>query len=423
METQGVAETGHEEEEDETVINDDDLIPDVRIQANDEEDAIDNDDIDEDMQDIIYDHMEAVEHTNVRENISKKKMIALRNYISEQQQKFMDNYLLENQLSPDEMMSPPDLHYSNTKWNALNNIVDQKLSGRQRQAYDKVISYINGSSSGQLMMFMSGEGGTGKSEVIKLIMDYTRIYFGRTYGLYGPVVALGPTGVSSNNIGGFTWQSVCKISRSSRNTRATLDSKITMGKNIEGVRLVIIDEISMISCEVLNQISVRFQDARITTVHEVEDRKRLSLLPFGGIHVLFVGDFYQLPPISSTPLYDPVPCKPDAVKGRQIWSLIEHYYELDVNYRLRTSDDGTRLLASCLSELRKGNVSKQNLAILNSKVLKVDENCLRSTIPPKSVWLSSTNAKVEELNSSGFARTVKDKRILNFVALQNMFQV
>jgi hypothetical protein len=167
-----------------------------------------------------------------------------------------------------------------------------------------------------------------------------------------------------------------------------------MGRNIEGVRLIIIDEVSMISCEALNVISSHFRDARVITIADIDERKRLQDVPFGGIHVLYVGDFYQLPPISSTPLYDPSSKKPEAISGRNIWSLIEHYVELDVNHRLQDSDEGTKILASCLKTLRIGQVSNRILSILNCRLHGNPSN-LMDQIHPNSVWLSSTNEKVD----------------------------
>jgi hypothetical protein len=162
------------------------------------------------MEAMISNDMDPATGTSVYENVSKQKMTSLKCYISVQQRKFMDNCLLENQLSATEMQRAPDIYFKNPKWRAFHD-KSSRLCGRQRLAFDIATSYINGSRTGQLQMFMSGEGGTGKSEVIKFIMEYTRLFFGKTRGLYGPVVALGPTGVASNNIGGFTRQSVCKM--------------------------------------------------------------------------------------------------------------------------------------------------------------------------------------------------------------------
>jgi type IV secretory pathway VirB4 component len=83
-----------------------------------------------------------------------------------------------------------------------------KLTIGQRNAYDKAIRHLTGVDSDQLIMFVSGEGGTGKSTLIELIMEFTRLHFGKQRGTYGPAVAMGPTGTSSYNINGYTWQSV-----------------------------------------------------------------------------------------------------------------------------------------------------------------------------------------------------------------------
>ena len=351
------------QEEDESNELSEDIRPDLHVE---DQDFLTSEGHNYEETDVVQE-IESVQDHRVRENVPKAKMHRLANFISEQQRKFIDNYLLENQLTADQSESGPDYHFTNPKWKSFNEkLLPGKLANKQREAFDIVISYVNGSRSGQLMMFMSGEGGTGKSEVIKLIMEYTRIFYGKTFGLYGPVIALGPTGVASNNIGGFTWESACKLSKSSnRRTNASLDSKITMGRNIEGVKLIIIDEVSMISCESLHLISTRFRDARTTQIPDGEERKRLASLPFGGIHVLYVGDFYQLPPVQSTPLYQQMPKSKltDAQHGRRLWCMLRHYVELDVNYRLKDGDEGTKDLANCLKELRKGCVSNRHLAI------------------------------------------------------------
>lgn len=53
-----------------------------------------------------------------------------------------------------------------------------KLTNGQRSAYDKAVRHLNGEYEEPLIMFISGEGGTGISRVIELIMEFTRLHFG-----------------------------------------------------------------------------------------------------------------------------------------------------------------------------------------------------------------------------------------------------
>jgi hypothetical protein len=110
----------------------------------------------------------------------------LRNFIGMQQKKFMDNFLLQNQLLASDSLPDPDFRFANPKWKLFEETLSAwNLADKQRECIDLVISFLNGTRCGQMMAFLSGEGGTGKSQVIKLIMEYTKLYFGKTYGLYG----------------------------------------------------------------------------------------------------------------------------------------------------------------------------------------------------------------------------------------------
>ena len=52
-----------------------------------------------------------------------------------------------------------------------------------------------------------------------------------------------------------------------------------------------VDEISMTGCEMIQRVSTTLSDARETSVS------------FGGIDMIFAGDFYQLPPTTNDPAY------------------------------------------------------------------------------------------------------------------------
>ena len=124
------------------------------------------------------------------------------------------------------------------------------LNDLQKKTYDVAVKYIGDndrtrSDWAPLRMFLSGEGGTGKSHVIKLLLEYTRLRYGKTYGNYSSAMAFGTSGCSSSNLNGRTWQSAIKQS-----IYATLsavignnDTALAIGANFKGVKLIIIDEV------------------------------------------------------------------------------------------------------------------------------------------------------------------------------------
>jgi hypothetical protein len=77
---------------------------------------------------------------------------------------------------------------------------------------------------------------------------------------------------------------------------------VQLWSRIEGVDHIFLDEVSMLSCHDMFKIS--FQLAKGT--NEYED-------PFGGINMIFAGDFAQLPPVKGAALYS-------GSIGTQLWS-------------------------------------------------------------------------------------------------------
>ena len=70
-------------------------------------------------------------------------------------------------------------------------------------------------------------------------------------------------------------------------TRAKLES------NFARVCFLIIDEISFVSCDMLVEVEHRLRIAKRST------------RPFGGLHIICIGDHYQLPPVGGTALVTP----------------------------------------------------------------------------------------------------------------------
>jgi len=130
-------------------------------------------------------------------------------------------------------------------------------------------------------LFLSGSAGTGKSFCIEKLCDFLE-------EVKHPMGVTSTTGVSALNIKGSTIHSWCGIGLADDDGLALLD-KVSNNKKatnrIKNSKLLIIDEISMASASLLDKIDIVCQFIRNCEA------------PFGGLQVVFVGDFCQLPPV------------------------------------------------------------------------------------------------------------------------------
>ena len=130
-------------------------------------------------------------------------------------------------------------------------------------------------------VFLTGEPGSGKSHMVNRYVAYLR-----SCGVEPSITA--STGIAATHIGGMTIHSWSGIGVKSRLTSHDLDllmDKDRLVRRLRAARVLIIDEISMLSGDTL------------ALVEQVCRALRDSGEPFGGLQVVLVGDFFQLPPI------------------------------------------------------------------------------------------------------------------------------
>jgi PIF1-like helicase len=347
-------------------------------------------------------------------NISARFNEYYANYIRNSQEDYLNKMKAENQINnSDEINSTSQLHAKVTMVNNYNRRVAELennvklLTRNQLRAYNTAAEYINGSKGKQMIMFVSGEGGTGKSFLIKLIMEYANIIHGKQKGLYGSAVALAPTGAAAKVIDGHTWQAVYGkgILQSTQKNGKKMAPRTAkaVGARLLGIKLAVLDEISMINLETLYEISERQKQAMLANVEDENEREYIRSTPFGGVHMLFTGDFYQLRPVTGEAIYRK-PTKFSSKQGQKIWLAINEYIELTESTRFK--DDETPYMNQFLSGARKGEVNQVLLNRMNERVMTTVASAKKQA-GPDAVWISHNNKDVNKFNDDDYKDKVK----------------
>ncbi len=131
-------------------------------------------------------------------------------------------------------------------------------------------------------VFLTGEPGAGKTFVLNQYIDWL-------LASDVSVAVTASTGIAATHIGGTTIHSWCSIGPRDTLTQYDLDSIASNEKTVKRVKkahVLVIDEISMLDGRVLDMVEV--------VCRTIKQRGE----SFGGMQVIVVGDFFQLPPIA-----------------------------------------------------------------------------------------------------------------------------
>ena len=280
-----------------------------------------------------------------------------------------------------------DLKHNQLKDNDFRTEV-QKLNKKQREFFDYVNNTIMANAEQQLL-FLSGGAGVGKSRLTKAIyQNLLRIYNFKAGDDYDSlkILVMAPTGKSAHIIQGVTIHSAlhapyngdCKyyqaLSCSLLNTLRT-----SLGQ----VEFIIIDEVSMVG------------NSRLHFVNERMKEIKGSEEPFGGCHVLCVGDLFQLQPVVDGWIFEGLFSKNDSLRALapNIWEQHFKLFELTTIMRQKES----KTFAELLNRLREGKQTDNDIIFIKSRVLANDFR--HPTYPHFQVThLFNTNKLVEEFN-------------------------
>ncbi|MES2701159.1 MAG: AAA family ATPase [Bacteroidota bacterium] len=233
------------------------------------------------------------------------------------------------------------------------------LLDTENSIFQKAVSFVKDTNAN---LFLTGKAGTGKTTFLKYIKDRVN----------KQVAIVAPTGVAAINAGGETIHSFLQLpfgpfvpgssggfgtgtgAEDKHSLLANLRLRDTKLKLLRKLELLIIDEVSMVRADMLDEIDLVLRHVR-----------KNWLQPFGGVQMVFIGDLFQLPPVATQDDWEIL---------RQYYAspyffdshvLREHpplYIELKKIYRQK--DQG---FIDILNRIRNGRVVPEDIQTLNER--------------------------------------------------------
>jgi len=246
-----------------------------------------------------------------------------------------------------------------------------ELSPEQKLVFDE---YKKGNN-----IFVTGPGGTGKTHLIREIQK-DAVACGRDV----QVCALTGCAAILLECKAKTVHSWAGIGLGTGSEKANLHrvEKYNKKPNWYLTDLLIIDEVSMMSLhlfDILNFIGQQVRD---------------SPLPFGGIQLIFSGDFYQLPPVP-----DKAPkTKQFCFESPQWNTIFPQQIKLTVNYRQNEAN-----FLTALNEIRVGKLTAESIKLLETRVINTNGLQL-PTDGIKPIKLFPRKYSVERINRTEMAK-------------------
>lgn len=248
------------------------------------------------------------------------------------------------------------------------------IASQENSDYFKILTLLQNGEN----VFVTGFAGTGKSYILNKLKEKFK----------KKLTITSTTGIAAVNVKGQTlhsWAGVGLCRNTISKTVEKIKGRRTQYKQILNCHILAIDEISMLNIETFEY------------VNEVLKLIRECDKPFGGIQVLFIGDFYQLPPVNNEEQTELKYCF-----DSYVWDELDlKNVVLKKNYRQNEES-----FIRALSNMRTNCLNDEDIRLLNGRCVDSD------TYQTDMLHIFSTNDEANRYNFAKFNMIEEPIRIL-----------
>jgi ATP-dependent exoDNAse (exonuclease V) alpha subunit len=216
-------------------------------------------------------------------------------------------------------------------------------------------------------VFLTGAAGSGKSFLLRAFLQEK------------PIPVLASTGAAAILVGGRTFHSFFGLGIMEGGVEATVKRALTnkrLKTRLKKAGAVIIDEVSMISGSTLRAAEMIARGCRGRDV------------PWGGLRIIAVGDFAQLPPVN------PFSQQKEWAFANSVWTD-SAFRTVSLNKIMRTSDVH---FLEVLNKIRVGHVDSRVREFLDSRMKEPNSDDLTRLFPHKANVETYNLEKLKEID-------------------------
>lgn len=233
--------------------------------------------------------------------------------------------------------------------------------------------------------FLTGAAGAGKSYALREYIVYLK-----RHGIRYAVTA--STGIASTHISGTTihsWSGIGIKQKLHAYDLDALEEKANLYKRWNETQVLIIDEVSMLHASFVDMLD------------RVGKHMRRNEKPFGGLQVIFTGDFFQLPPVVR---------HGDEYENKEVFAFTSRAWKeakpvvCYLTEQFRQDDDK---LTSILNAIRSGEIEEDHYEMLRDSHERPHKD--------DHIKLYTHNENVDEINMQAFNKMKGEVRSYHMV--------